>query len=252
MRRSGRFPLTLIGAAAAILACTEIPTGAGDILSVQFNPLPSPSVVVGDSLRDSLGVVRSPSVTAFNFNGEEVSNPQVVFLALDRGIHVDGATGVVTGDSVRTGARISARVGSLDVSTQIAVTLRPDSVAPLNLSDSLSYSLLDTLNVSDPIGVKVFNTTANAGTAQPVGSYLVSFLVNPGDSAVGKLVSDGGAVRTSLDTTDASGTASRRIRIDVSKLRGQIDSVIVQAFVRYRGAAVRGTPLRLVLKLKPK
>ena len=252
IRRSGRFPLTLIGAATAILACTEIPTGANDILSVQFNPLPSPSVVVGDSLRDSLGMVQVPTVTAFNFSGGEVADPPVVFLALDRGIHVDSTTGIVTGDSVRTGARISARVGGLSVSTSIAVTLRPDSIAPLNVSDSLLYSLLDTLNVSDPIGVKVFNTTAKIDTAQPVGSYLVSFLVDPADSIVGRLVADAGARASSLDTTDASGNASRRVRIDVTKLRGQMDSIIVHAFVRYRGAIVGGSPVRLVLKLKPK
>ena len=252
IRRSGSFPLTLIGAATAILACTEIPTGANDILSVQFNPLPSPSVVVGDSLRDSLGVVQVPTVTAFNFSGGEVADPPVVFLALDRGIHVDSTTGIVTGDSVRTGARISARVGGLGVSTSIAVTLRPDSIAPLNVSDSLLYSLLDTLNVSDPIGVKVFNTTAKIDTAQPVGSYLVSFLVDPADSIVGRLVADAGARASSLDTTDASGNASRRVRIDVTKLRGQMDSIIVHAFVRYRGAIVGGSPVRLVLKLKPK
>ena len=252
IRRSGSFPLTLIGAATAILACTEIPTGANDILSVQFNPLPSPSVVVGDSLRDSLGMVQVPTVTAFNFSGGEVADPPVVFLALDRGIHVDSTTGIVTGDSVRTGARISARVGGLSVSTSIAVTLRPDSIAPLNVSDSLLYSLLDTLNVSDPIGVKVFNTTAKIDTAQPVGSYLVSFLVDPADSIVGRLVADAGARASSLDTTDASGNASRRVRIDVTKLRGQMDSIIVHAFVRYRGAIVGGSPVRLVLKLKPK
>lgn len=252
IRRSGSFPLTLIGAAMAILACTEIPTGANDILSVQFNPLPSPSVVVGDSLRDSLGVVQVPTVTAFNFNGGEVANPPVVFLALDRGIHVDSATGVVTGDSVRAGARVGARVGGLTVSTPVAVTLRPDSIAPLNVSDSLLYSLLDTLNVSGPIGVKVFNTRAKTDTAQAVGSYLVSFLVDPADSTVGRLVADAGTTRSSLDTTDASGAAARRVRIDVTKLRGQVDSVIVRAFVRYRGAIVGGSPVRLVLKLKPK
>jgi hypothetical protein len=250
-RRGGSFPLTLIGAATAILACTEVPTGANDILSVQFDPLPSPSVVVGDSLRDSLGVVQAPTVTAFNFSGDEVANPPVVFLALDRGIHVDSTTGIVTGDSVRTGARISARVAGLSVSTPIAVTLRPDSIAPLNVSDSLLYSLLDTLNVSDPIGVKVFNTTAKVDTAQAVGSYLVSFLVDPADSIVGRLVTEG-SKPSSLDTTDASGNASRRVRIDVTKLRGQMDSIIVYAFVRYRGAILGGSPVRLVLKLKPK
>jgi hypothetical protein len=55
-----------------------------------------------------------------------------------------------------------------------------------------------------------------------------------------------------MDTTDASGIAGRRVRISVTKLTAQVDSVIVQASVRHRGQHVRGSPMRLVLKLKPK
>src|SRR4029079_17017580 len=57
-------PLTVIAGAILLAACTEIPSGANDILSFQFDPLPSPSVVFGDSLRDSLGVVRGITLKA--------------------------------------------------------------------------------------------------------------------------------------------------------------------------------------------
>jgi hypothetical protein len=64
-------------------------------------------------------------------------------------------------------------------------------------------------------------------------------------------VNDAGA-RSSVDTTDASGVARRRIRLDVTRLTNLTDSVIVQATVKYRGVNVRGSPARLVLKVKPK
>ena len=43
-----------------------------------------------------------------------------------------------------------------------------------------------------------------------------------------------------------------RIKLDVSRITALTDSVIVQATVKYRGVNVRGSPVRLVLKVKPK
>src|SRR6185503_13285813 len=98
------------------------------ILSFQFDPLPSPSVVFGDSLRDSLGVVRGITLKAYNFSGTEIPNLPVTFRAVDRGIRVDSVTGVVIGDSVRTSARIFANLGALSGTVTIAVTQKPDTV----------------------------------------------------------------------------------------------------------------------------
>ena len=250
-RRAGAIPLTIVSVAVLIAACVELPTGANDVLSIQFNPLPSPSVVLGDELRDTLGAVQGLSVQAFNYSGTEIENPPVTFSTVDRGIRVDSVTGIVTGDSVRSNARIFATVRGLTASTLIAVVPRPDTVAESNSRDSLSYSVLDTTaNVSAPIGVKVLH--AVPGDTAAVASYLVSFqITSPGDTALARLVTDNGA-RSSLDTTDASGVATRRIRLDVTRLTNLVDSVIVQAFVRYRGANVRGSPARLVLKVKPR
>jgi hypothetical protein len=80
----------------------------------------------------------------------------------------------------------------------------------------------------------------------------VSFrIVSPPDTAFARLVNDAGA-RSSIDTTDAAGIAKRRVKLDVTRLTSLTDSVIVQATVKYRGVNVRGSPARLVLKVKPK
>ena len=240
----------MISAAIVIAACFEVPTDANEVLSIQFNPLASPSVVVGDSLRDSLGVIQPLSITAFNYSGAEVEDPQVTFSSVERGIRVDSVTGIVAGDSARSAARVVATVRGLSISVPIAVVLKPDTVLDANARDSLSYSVLDSANISVPIGVKVVRTTAADTTAVP--SYFVSFrIVSPVDTAFAKLVTETSA-RSTLDTTDAAGVASRRVRIDVARLTSAVDSVIVQAFVRYRGVNVRGSPARLVLKVKPK
>lgn len=241
---------TLMTFTAIALACTKIPTADDSVLSFTVNPLPSPSVVVGDTLRDSLGVVRPITVSAFNFQGGSIPSPHVRFSTADRGIHVDSVSGIVTGDSVRTGARIVVSVGSVQAPVQIGVSLRPDSIAPLNSRDSLLYSLTDTtVNVSNAMGVTVLH---GRGTDSAVVGYSVSFrLISPAGT-IAQLVNDNGAAGTTADTTDASGNATRRIKLNVAQLTSASDSVIVFASAAYKGAALRGSPVRLVLRYRLK
>jgi len=251
-RRESAIPLSFIAGAVLLAACTDIPTGSGDFLSFAFAPLPSPSVVAGDTLRDSTGAVAPLSITVFGFDGESIAGAAVRFIAIDRGIRVDSITGMVIGDSARvTPARILVRVGDLSGPIAIPVVFRPDTVVEANARDSLSYSLTDsTLNVSGGLGVRVLHRAIAADTA--VASFRVTFQTDgPGGAALGRLVNDAGASST-VDTTDASGTAQRRIRLDVTRLTSPTDSIIVAASVRYRGAHIRGSPVRLVLKVKPR
>jgi hypothetical protein len=250
-RSSAAIPLTLIAGAILLAACTEIPSGANDILSFQLDPLPSPGVVAGDSLRDTLGVVRGLTLKAYNYSGTEVTSPKVTFRAIDRGVRVDSLTGVVRGDSVRPAARIVASIGALSGTISVAVTPKPDTVALSNGRDSLAYSVIDTTNISSDLSVRVLTYTP-AATDSSVASYLVSFrITSPSDTALARLVGDNGA-RSSLDTTNATGVGGRKIKLDVTRLTSLVDSVIVEAFVKYRGVNVRGSPARLVLKVKPK
>jgi len=250
-RREGAIPLSFIAGIVFIAACTDIPTGANEFLSFRVNPLPSPSVVVGDTLRDSTGAVAPVTVTVFNYSGDSVSDAPVRFTAVDRGIAVDSITGIIVGDSARTTpARIIARVGGITGPISIPVVLRPDTVEGANARDSLSYSLTDTsANVSAGLGVRVRHGLI---TDSAVVSYLVTFaIVSPGDTALARLVNDAGAP-SSRDTTDAGGIAQRRIRLNVLRLVAPTDSIIIAASVRYRGEHVRGSPARLVLKVKPR
>lgn len=251
MRGARALPLSLV-AAAIVLACTEIPTGADDVLSFRLNPLPSPSVVVGDTLRDSAGIVAPLTITAFNYSGDVIEGAAARFRATDARVRVDSVTGIVVGDSVSdTPSRILAILDGFNAIINMPVVLRPDTVIEANARDSLGYSLTDTAaNVSNPMGVRVLHGLTTTDSA--VASYRVTFQITaPGDTALARLVTDAG-VRSNVDTTDASGGANRKIRIDVSRLTAPVDSVIVLANVRYRGQHVRGSPVRLVLKLKPK
>jgi hypothetical protein len=235
----------------AALACTDLSGSSTSVLSIQFDTLPAPSVVVGDTLRDTTGAVIYPVVHAFNFDGEEITPAPVYFQSPDSGVTVDSVTGIVVGDSLRsTPARIIATVGTLQAIQRVDVTLRPDSVGPANGRDTLQYSLVDTTkNLSSPLTVKLTHGVAPNDSA--VKSYLVSFAITTqSDPGVGELVNDVGRPSV-VDTTDASGIAGRKIRLHPLSLKTADDSIVVSATVKYRGAQVTGSPVRLVLVLKP-
>jgi hypothetical protein len=235
------------------VACTDISGSSTSVLSIQFDSLSAPSVVLGDTLRDTTGAVIRPVVHAFNFQGEEIIPAPVFFLSPDSGITVDSATGIVVGDSLRsTPARIVATVGTLQAIQNVDVTLRPDLVQAVNALDSLQYSLLDTtLNLSPLLTVAL--THGVAPNDSSVKSYIVSFaIVAQSNPQLGELVNDAGKPSV-VDTTDASGIAGRKIRLHPLFLSSgtAVDSIVVNATAKYRGTQVNGSPVRLVLLLKP-
>ena len=224
------------------------------VLSIQFDSLAAPSVVVGDTLRDTTGAVIIPVVHVFNFDGEEISSVPVRFLSPDTGVVVDSITGIVIGDSLRsTPARIVATVGTLQAIQKVDVTLRPDFITALHDRDSLSYSAIDTtLNVTSEQTTLTIKLTHNvAPNDSAVKSYIVSFaIVEQSDPRLAELVNNAGKPSV-VDTTDANGVAGRRIRLHPLFLTSEVDSIIVNATAKFRGTPVSGSPVRLVLKVKP-
>jgi len=238
----------------AALACGDVSGSSTSVLSIQFDSLAAPSVVVGDTLRDTTGTVIMPMVHAFNYNGDEILPAPVWFQSPDSGVVVDSLTGVVFADSLRsTAARIVATVGSLQAIQKVDVTLRPDSLTAVTGLDSLSYSPLDsTLNVSPPLNVKLTHGIAPNDSA--VKSYIVSFaIVSQSDPQLGQLVNDAGKPSV-VDTTDATGIAGRAIRLYPLFLHSTtgVDTIKVNATAKYQGAQVKGSPVQLVLIVKPR
>ncbi len=250
-RNSTLIAIGTIAGLAAFSSCTEIPTSESAVLSLTFDALPTPAVVLGDTLRDTTGRAVPVSATVYNFQGNVVSNPPLRFQALDRGIRVDSVAGFVVGDSIReTPARIAVTVAGLQATKQVEVTLRPDTAIAANARDSLLYSLVDTTkNFSPALAVRVHHSLTSLDSA--VKSYIVSFAISsPTDTLLAVLVNEAGKT-SRVDTTDANGQVSRRVRLTPARLTALTDSVIVNATVKYRGAQVRGSPVRMVLKVKP-
>jgi hypothetical protein len=232
-----------------LFACTDVSGNSGSVLSIQFDSLAAPSVVVGDTLRDTTGAVIRPVVHAFDFDGNEITSPTVRFQSPDSGVKVDSVTGFITADSLRsTQARIYATVGSLQAVQRLDVTLRPDAISAVNGVDSLLYSPAD--SVSPQLKVKLTHGTVPNDSA--VKSYIVSYaIVSQKHPQLGELVND--AVHASrVDTTGTDGVAGRAIWLHSLNIQVARDTIIVDATARYRGVPVTGSPVRFILILKPR
>lgn len=255
-RRFGGMVAGVIAAGISLVtACSDINTDPKVVAAIALDSIAAPSIVAGDTLRDSLGVVRRLHATAYNLQGAVLTGVPIRFRSPDRRVVVDSVTGIVTADSIRpTPVRILAQAGGLQTAPDsLYVIPSPDSVTVTNPRDSLLYSLRDTTPVvSNALSLRVVHLTAPT-TLDAVQHYLVSYSIRyPADTLLVQLVGDNPAGRSRIDTTDTDGNAGRRIRLSPIRIVSQTDSVVVFATVRYRGVPVAGSPVRFVLQVKPR
>lgn len=255
-----RFVPLAVAVAAAVGACTTIGTSPSIVTAIEFDTLPYPAVITGDSLRDSLGRAVPLGATAFNGAGNVVPNPSVTFLALDSGITI-GPTGFVTAQLRNGTVRVIASVPGLQSSAEtLVVARRPDSVfASTPTTDTLLYVLPDNAgaNVSPALGLTLA-TRDTAGGIVGTQGWLVSYQVlfhgkalATTDTTVASLWSTS-SQPSLIDTTGAGGTASRVLRVRPAGLPTTAESVTVVATVRYHGAPVPGSPVTYMIQIRPK
>lgn len=248
------------GTAAALLlalgGCLELSSPGGGVFTVSEVRLPFPSVVVGDSLRDTLGVAQRLRIVGLTASGDTVDDVPT-WVALDRGIRIT-AEGFVIGDSIRQGARIVGQVGGLQAPP---VTL---SVVPAPVEARTDQALRPVTNWTRPLGDTTHVASASmnvrvlaAGESSPgVSGWIVSFAIlrQPAPTANGDpsvYLAESVNRRTSIDTTDANGNASRLVVLrPVGASTTGADTVIVQATVRYRGQQLSGSPIQFTVPFR--
>ena len=156
--------------------------------------------------------------------------------------------------------RLLATVGALQsVTKTIEIARRPDSVAIVGLAnDTLFYKLPDdaALNLSGDLSVKLITGDSTDGVHNTKG-WLVSWqpffkgtALLDSDTSKASLWDDAKRV-SRVDTTGVDGIASRKLRVRPVGLPTAAESLIVLATVRYRGAQVRGSPVRFVIHTRP-
>lgn len=260
-RRAAIHAPCLLLAAALAGSCTEVGTSPSTAVAIEFDTLPYPAVVAGDTLRDSLGRVAPLHALAYNSAQQLIPGASIRYIAIDSGITIDGS-GILTAQRRDGSARLVASVNGLQSITKtILVARRPDSaVVTGKLSDTLRYALPDdpAVNVSNAISLKLV-TSDTAGGLRTTQGWLVSFRLlyrgqqlSASDTTVASLWSSPGRVSV-VDTTGADGSAARTLRVRPTAAGfTAAESLVVMATVLYRGANVRGSPVRFVIHTRPK
>lgn len=216
--RVGAARWAAIGGATLAGACVAVDPAPNGIGAARLDAAP-PSVAVGDSLRDSLGVPYRIRGTAYDANGNVV--PTAVFrfsyvpftpdtaagALIDSALVVDSATGAVraanrflkntSGVAISSG-RVFARVGAtLQFADTIQIVPRANAVTPTPATYTLRY------DCSDP-GTFPIPDTASAG-GNPRSNVSRPFqLVVKGDSVGTTVPVRRWLVRWSIDSAPAA------------------------------------------------
>lgn len=261
MRSTRARVITLLAVALAAVAgsCTEIVTDPAIVTALEFDSLPYPAVITGDTLRDSLGNAAPLHAIAFNSSGATLPGAPIQYFALDSGVTI-GPAGVVTAQLRSGTVRIVASVPNLQSTPEtLFVTRRPDTVVVTPLAnDTLFYVLPDNpaTNVTPPLALQVatFDTVGGIlGTQGWLVSYQLLFhgaVLAKTDTSVASLWNSTN-VSTRVDTTAVGGTASVILRVRPAGLPTATESLTVVATVKYRGAPVGGSPASYVIQIRP-
>jgi hypothetical protein len=236
-----RAHLALVAAllAAALASCRDVPSPDSGVLSVSPLQLPSPAVVVGDTMRDSVGAAAPLRLVAYGVDGEPVDpQPAPTFVLLDPGAHLAGA--FLIGDATGS-VRVIGSVSGLQTQSQaVLVTLRPDTLVPSDSTHQLRKFRFpeDTAATAD-LNVRVQNTDA---TPTGVDGVIVRYELTYAPPVVGtgpSVLLLAGSVPSTRDTTANGGTASRTIRLRLAGVNPtQTDSAMVSATASYRGQPI--------------
>ena len=270
----------------AVLACTGAETGPNTPVAISFDSLPSPSIVIGDTLRDSAGVVAPFAATVYNGEGNPILDAPVRWFSLTRDtlnrvtgdtvvLAVDSITGIAVAPAPSTEALFYARrsttatvvpqVGRLPgPSRQIPLTLPPDRLTGPERIDTIVRNRDPEQDFlpSASFAVSVQHDSAGLGTSfLGVRSWRVRFALEYHgalltDSTIAWVAHPSGT-RVSPDTlTDASGNASRRVWINEDNLvlatPEAPDSIVVIVTTSWKpGFPITGSPLRVVVPIAP-
>ncbi|MFL5561700.1 MAG: hypothetical protein ACJ79K_09525 [Gemmatimonadaceae bacterium] len=285
--------LTLLAGAVVVAgaACSDIPSDPKAAFSIEFNRAPSPSVVLGETMFDSLGNQAPLKARVFNAQGDEIVGAAVTYhvVAYDSvlpsdssfrdsvPLTVDATSGIVTGKTAPQlagkRARVYAQAGKLQSQAiRITATRTADELlaaGPVTDSVTLSFITLDTLFVPPasfsvrlrhtPVGTEAVGDTT-------VPAYLVRYkIVKPAGAATDTsyvMLTSGDTKRSELDTTDVSGIASHKLRIrrvnfpfsNAPDTSGFVrDTIVVEARAyRAGGDPVPGSGLQFTLIIKAK
>ncbi len=254
MRRSLRAAGIAFLIAAAAAACNEVGTNPNTPVAIQLDAPASPSVLLGDTLRDSLGHAAPLHVIVFNYKNDSIGGIPVSFLAVDStgAVTVDPALGVVVGHALAPGVLVVATAAGLQsIPDTIAVVDTPSvMLAEDSARDSVDFSfaggLRDTVLT---LRVRLLHLTDSVAVPRYAVRYTI---VHPApydntDSTNVQLVKNQ-TIAQLVDTTDATGSTNLGLKL-TPFTHAFNDSLVVQVSATGPGGLPAGSPVTYVRRI---
>lgn len=252
-RRNGDWLASVVLAAVFASSCIELSVDPKAIASIEFVAPANPSIVIGDSLADSLGGTAHLRARVFTADGDEVTDAPIYFVSTDTLIRVVSGDIVVANPDTLGTSKLYAVSGSLQsASRSLTIVRRPDSLA-------FNGQGPDTIAVRVPSAGTAIDTSKSVAVTVRSGTNAVATVrvkfellrggtpLAPDDTVTYALVTTGARLST-VDTTDASGIASRVVRVRaVSGTPVVADTLEVQASVSVGGTLLNKPVRRTVL-----
>ncbi len=244
---------------AALLGCLDISTDPDAPFAVDFDSIPWPSLLAGDTMRDSLGLVKPIRVTAYNSDGDAIDGVGTAWFVLDTGATVD-VDGILTTTRRDGSVRIIGSVAGLHSPQRtVRIARRPDTLLTTQDTNvAFTYALPDApSNLTPTLTVRLQTTDTVGGLGPGVQGWIVRWravhegdTLDPKDTSLVTLQTSGGA-RSGTDTTQTDGGSTRRLRIWANRLPQAVDSFLVVAESRLHGVPVAGSPIIFKVKVSP-
>ena len=235
-------------------ACIDLSIDPDEIVAIELAEFPWPSIVAGDTLRDASGAVAPLVARLFDGDGDIVEGP-VEFILARPGLRIIGGDRLVADDTTTGTVGILASVpGVQSVIREIEIVPPPLSFEAEGAVTPILWVVPDdpSRNTSRGLGARVV-----AASDSGVRSWIVRFQLEAGGRQIAEndttqifLVGDNGRP-SYVDTTDARGTASRRVRLRIVPGLVPPDSAVVTIRASYKGQPIAGSPIRLVLPISP-
>jgi hypothetical protein len=239
------------GIIASAVACTDVSTDPNAVLAIRFDGAEYPSIVFGDSLRDSTGALQAVRATALNYKGDAIANPTFVFSSPDTSLQLfaDGKVFARARKADGAPALVFATIGSLQSQPDsLFIVQRADSIKALKQVDTVAFeSGVGAASGPDSIRFQVWGDTAAGKPKALVPKWLVSFRLThrgvtiPASDTAFAFVGETNSSTTNparfqriVDTTGTDGLAGRRVFIRT--LTVNEDTVVVIATIRQRKA----------------
>lgn len=244
----------VVAATIVVAACLDYSTDPDEVVAIAFDPLPWPSVVAGDTLRDASGAAAKLVAHLFNGDGEEITGPVEFFTQKPTIEVVSGDFLVATAGASGNAGVFASAIGVQSVAQQVEIVDAPDLITADGSVTPLEWVVPDdpARNTSQPLSVRVLSNKPSS-----VRSWIVRFQLEVG----GRVIPESDTTQAFLiaenqrpsyvDTTDVSGRASRNMRLKIAPGLVPPDSAIITVSASFKGAPLRGSPVRLVLPVRP-